>query len=554
MSVVYVVTTSIPEDGENATVDQLRRRARWDINDYVYRDLILSGMFDLLFDIYQNVESSKELWDSLEAKYMPVDASNFKHTLKHRKEELTLVDLGSHLRIEESLKVQDSDKPKGNNVASPSVVNMVEHNNSSRHLKKDCKGEKIGNKANGSGITGLVNGSSNSLKVQNMFNKSLQDDDVAWWVDSGATVYVCKDRCWFKTYESLNDGSILHVGNESTALHARLGHVYYKRMQDMSKDGLISAFDMDTKNDLCDLHATLSLRNKNYFVTFINDALRFYVIEPNESVLINSIIESMDAIFDENRFLLVPRPSLRIPNETEDIGGSMVPKEDDPKIFDEAMKSQDVAFWKEVANLLVANGSLKENLSGTYQYHKTVDCYGINSQSDYSSDGCEDSFLDCYFDSFDILSDLLSVLITPLIFTDIPFDLIFAIMILLILGAYGSILVSTPMDTSEKLMPNNWSGLGKLSRYTSNPSTQHWQAIQRVFLLGGDSISWASKKQTCITGSIMKSEFVALAAAGKKAKWLRNLILEIPLWSKPIAPISILCDSVATLAKAYSQM
>ncbi|GJY56628.1 hypothetical protein Tco_0455743 [Tanacetum coccineum] len=38
-----------------------------------------------------------------------------------------------------------------------------------------------------------------------------------------------------------------------------------------------------------------------------------------------------------------------------------------------------------------------------------------------------------YFDSFDIPSDLLSVLMTPLIFTDIPFDLIFAIMILLIL-------------------------------------------------------------------------------------------------------------------------
>ncbi|GKD14632.1 hypothetical protein Tco_1199039, partial [Tanacetum coccineum] len=40
----------------------------------------------------------------------------------------------------------------------------------------------------------------------------------------------------------------------------------------------------------------------------------------------------------------------------------------------------------------------------------------------------------------------------------------------------------------------------------------------------------ASKKQTCITGSMMKSEFVALAAAGKEAEY------------------------VATLAKAYSQM
>nr|GEY24036.1 hypothetical protein [Tanacetum cinerariifolium] len=48
------------------------------------------------------------------------------------------------------------------------------------------------------------------------------DDDVAWWVDYGATVHVCKDRCWFKTYKSPTDGSILHMENESTTLvHGR---------------------------------------------------------------------------------------------------------------------------------------------------------------------------------------------------------------------------------------------------------------------------------------------------------------------------------------------
>ncbi|GJU35021.1 zinc finger, CCHC-type containing protein [Tanacetum coccineum] len=73
-------------------------------------------------------------------------------------------------------------------------------------------------------------------------------------------------------------------------------------------------------------------------------------------------------------------------------------------------------------------------------------------------------------------------------------------------------------------------------------------------MLGGGAISWASKKQTCITGSTMESEFVALAAAGKEAQWLRNLIHEIPIWPKPIAPISIRYDSAPTMAKAYSQI
>ncbi|GKE22978.1 zinc finger, CCHC-type containing protein [Tanacetum coccineum] len=149
MSVVYVLTTPMPEDGGD------------------------------------------NLTDTLEAKYMAKDASSKKFL-----EELTLVELGSHLRIEESLRAHDNDKPKGNNVAGPLVVNMIEHNNSSRyndnkgkrkhhdtkadpnkkpkvtcwkcgkpgHLKKDCKAGNVGNKANGSGINSSGDGSSNSLK------------------------------------------------------------------------------------------------------------------------------------------------------------------------------------------------------------------------------------------------------------------------------------------------------------------------------------------------------------------------------------------------------
>nr|GFC45006.1 zinc finger, CCHC-type [Tanacetum cinerariifolium] len=57
-------------------------------------------MSDSLFDLYTNVESAKELWDSLESKYMAEDSlskkfMDFKHTLKHDKDDLSLVQLGS---------------------------------------------------------------------------------------------------------------------------------------------------------------------------------------------------------------------------------------------------------------------------------------------------------------------------------------------------------------------------------------------------------------------------------------------------------------------------
>nr|GEU89015.1 hypothetical protein [Tanacetum cinerariifolium] len=37
------------------------------------------------------------------------------------------------------------------------------------------------------------------------------------WIDSGATTHVCKDCCWFKTYEPMEDGFVLYMGDDHFA-------------------------------------------------------------------------------------------------------------------------------------------------------------------------------------------------------------------------------------------------------------------------------------------------------------------------------------------------
>nr|GEW59923.1 hypothetical protein [Tanacetum cinerariifolium] len=130
------------------------------------------------------------------------------------------------------------------------------------------------------------------------------------------------------------------------------------------------------------------------------------------------------------------------------------------------------------------------------------------------------------------------------------------------IGEADVILVSTPMDTREKLMPNNSQAVSLLEYSMVIGCLMYALTCTRpdiAFAVGKLSRYTkgyidASKKKTYIIGSTTESEFVALATAGKEAEWLRNLILKISLWSKPIASISILCDSATTLAKAYSQM
>ncbi|GJS07785.1 RNA-directed DNA polymerase, eukaryota [Tanacetum coccineum] len=453
LKVVYVLSTPSPEWSENETLETTRKRMKWENDDYICRGHILNGMSDSLFDIYQNAESAKTLWESLESKYMAEDASatkflvssfmnykmvdtrpvmeqyhemlrilgqytqhnlmmdeaisvaviidklppswkEFKHSLKHKKEELNLVQLGSHLRIEEELRNQELDSsPKGKNQIGSSSVNMVErdgtkNSNNNKNKRKFKSGDdKFANKK--------------GLRIL----KSNKDDEVAWWVDSGATSHVCKDLRWFQVCKSIEDGSFVKMGNVATEpikgigrvlltftsgktlcldnvlyvpgirknlvseivlnkcgykqvlesdkyilsrhgsfvgfgyvcngmirlnlnyplfnasacmitsshsnslskselWHARLGHVHYKRMRDMSKMSLIPAFDMTHEScktcmltkitrqpfkgvnreskvldlihsDLCDFHANPSLGHNKYVITFIDDASRY---------------------------------------------------------------------------------------------------------------------------------------------------------------------------------------------------------------------------------------------------------------------------------------
>ena len=191
-------------------------------------------------------------------------------------------------------------------------------------------------------------------------------------------------------------------------------------------------------------------------------------------------------------------------------------------------------------------------------------------------------------------------------------------------NAYDSLPAKTPMDPSDKLsvnrgepvaqeeyariigslmyltnctLPDLACSVNKLSRYTSNPSKEHWKAIVRVlrylkytqelglhytkypqvlegytdadwisersdslstsgyvFTIGGAVVSWKSQKQTCIARSTMESEFIALDKAGEEAEWLRNFLEEIPCWVKPVPSVMIHCDSQAAIGRAQSEM
>ncbi|GJY62670.1 zinc finger, CCHC-type containing protein [Tanacetum coccineum] len=387
----------------------------------------------------------------------------------------------------------------------------------------------------------------------------------------------------------------------------------------MSKDGLIPAFDMNTEKcktcmltkitkkpfqnikrktevleliyaDLCDSHATPSLGNKKYFVTFIDDASRFcYVyllhskdealdkfkvfktevelqqgylikrfkthrrglsqgfwgeamavvrlLDPKLKTLSGRGIECIFVGYLEIPRLLVPRPSQRsLVNGTEDFGGLVVPEEVTEEGFRQKSEIDYFDTYAPVARistirLLIVITSI-HNLIIHQMDVKTAFLNGELDEEVYMNQPR----------GFIMLSNENKV--------DLTNEFLSSRFYMNDMGEDDVILVSTPMGTSEKLMPNNGQAVsqlkysrmisclmyamtctrpdiafavGKLRKYNSNPdnpSTSGW-----VFMLGGGAISWAFKKQTCITGSIIEYEFVALAAAGKEAESLKNFSL-----------------------------
>ncbi|VFQ81759.1 unnamed protein product [Cuscuta campestris] len=269
LKVVYVLSTPMPQIMDDDTLEQTRKRCKWENDDYICRGHFLNGMSDSLFDVYQNVESAKLLWDGLEEKYMAEDASskkflvsNFnnykivdsrpvmeqynellrilgqfaqhnmamdesisvssiidklpplwkecKRELKHNKEKMNLVQLGTHLRIEESIRDQEGKKVK--DIVGPSSINMT---------PKLYEGARPGYvKATSSRIVGLASGTRIQVRmvpVKEPRTKTNQkNDDISWWVDSGATCHVCKDKRWFSSLESMDYGSVLRMGNIAT--------------------------------------------------------------------------------------------------------------------------------------------------------------------------------------------------------------------------------------------------------------------------------------------------------------------------------------------------
>ncbi|XP_077215962.1 uncharacterized protein LOC143850616 [Tasmannia lanceolata] len=628
LKVVYVLTTPKLEIVEDETTAQARKRRKWDQDDYLCKGHILNAMTNELFDIYNNMESARALWTALEMKYLsenggakkfvvshflnfkmtddklvvdqiheiqhiisqvhqqgvnlddtiiipsiidrlPPYWKDFRKSLKHKKEEMSLEDLIQTLQVEEESRLRDKREdiePLSSKVHVVENVNMTDtkppnqpwkgnkkrkHQNGKGsdknkkrkgasfqcgkmgHYKRECQSKKSNTQGNNEKFVALIS------------EVDFLEGEDAWWIDSGAPKYVCKDRSAFLNYAPVEDGKVLYMGNSSTAEVKEKGKVELE----FTSGKILTLTDVYHVPDVRKNLISGSLLNKNGF-KLIFESNKFvlskggsfvgkgYMYEGMFKMNINKInvfvymLESISLWHNRlghiNGFKPPIESSLEPQEETNEVPNEIrrskrdrrertlgpdfviylvegsrnktktstmidLKVELDPKTYEEATKSQDVAFWKEAINDemdsivddMLIFGSDMDNITRTKEF--------LSLNFDMKDMGVADVIL-----GIRIVREGSNLIHSQSHYIE---------KVLRKFNHFDCTSVSTPFDSSLRLYPNTGRSIsqlsyasaigslmyamtctrpdiafavGKLSRHTSNPSNLHWNAINRI--------------------------------------------------------------------------
>ncbi|XP_061352128.1 uncharacterized protein LOC133297080 [Gastrolobium bilobum] len=249
LSLAHFLKEDAPKLEKGEQLDKVKVAAieAWKHSDFLYRNYILNGLDNTLYNACNALKTSKELLDSLDNKYRTKDAGlkkfivgwcviekllpswkDFKSSLKHKRKEMTLEDLIMRLGIEVDNKVVE--RKFGNNLMV-SKANVVEEGSRSKKRKyseeetakqRKDKGKKF--KGNCYNCCNLGHRARDYKKDQKKPQKSkkkkttqakmvdiadkvedlnlaavvvecnLVGDTKEWWVDTGATRHVCSNN------------------------------------------------------------------------------------------------------------------------------------------------------------------------------------------------------------------------------------------------------------------------------------------------------------------------------------------------------------------------
>ncbi|XP_077233372.1 uncharacterized protein LOC143875649 [Tasmannia lanceolata] len=171
---------------------------------------------------------------------LPPSWKDYGKKLLHKSEDFTLEQIQKHLRIEEESRLRDhfpvQSESKVLNLeasGSHSKNKALQVKNDGQKFKKQNNYKKYPKKKGACHVCGKFEHYAKECRFRKSANDTtnmVEENLVAmiskinmttelsgWWLDSGATVHVCKDKGMFKTFKVNNDGQEVQMGNNARA-------------------------------------------------------------------------------------------------------------------------------------------------------------------------------------------------------------------------------------------------------------------------------------------------------------------------------------------------
>uniref|UniRef100_A0A2N9HCN4 CCHC-type domain-containing protein n=1 Tax=Fagus sylvatica TaxID=28930 RepID=A0A2N9HCN4_FAGSY len=300
---------------------------------------------------------------------LPPSWNNYRKKLLHMAEELTLEQIGTHLRIEEESRIREGTNSMSK--VNEGTVNYVLNGGvgSSKTNKSFRPNKKIVKKTNSNkdkkgracfhcGKKGHYIRECRFLKNQmkekelNTSEANVVDEIVAMKIHPsggmilGATIHVCNNKMLFKEYVEAGNGLEVLMGNHNTAKVLGTGTVELI-LSSGKKLKLTNVYHVpDIKKNL----VSASLLSKNGVKAVLDGNKRIEPSSPSEQRRSQRVRKEKDFgpdfISYQVNVYLVQGNKEKVLSKLPFVGNV----EEDPNTFSEAMVSRDAAFWREAVN------------------------------------------------------------------------------------------------------------------------------------------------------------------------------------------------------------
>ncbi|KAF3615187.1 putative transcription factor MYB21-like [Capsicum annuum] len=238
--------------------------------DFKRWNYILSGLQDDLYNVYSGTKTSKELkfvvsqvqelqviiHDLLAEGLIVNDAfqvaaiveklpplwKGFKNYLKHKRKEMIVEDLIFRLRIEEDNKAVERRSKRNSTINGTHIVEDDQN-----HFKKRKKAEQGSNQPKKSSRE-------NASTVVRLATKcNLTGNPREWWMDSGATRYLCANKELFSSFAPAQVEEMIYMDNSATAKTAFLNgdlkeEIYMEQPENFVVPGKENKIKFDMKD------------------------------------------------------------------------------------------------------------------------------------------------------------------------------------------------------------------------------------------------------------------------------------------------------------------